>query len=162
MTLFTRPFLPSNPPIYQVPMVTLSGHRESVHGVCWTDTAEVITASFDRSIIVWDLELAGQKNTLTGAKAFMALAYSPLNRMLISGSSDRHVRLWDPRSKGRMLSSRTYCSGLTIAFSEGTMVKSTFSSHNGWVVGVDWSKTNEHGFISASYDHLLKMWDTRR
>jgi len=129
--------------VTKIPMVTLAGHRESIHGSCWTDTSEVITASFDRSIIIWDLELAGQKNTLTGAKAFTALAYSQLNRTLISGSTDRHVRLWDPRSK------------------EGAMVKSTFSSHTGWVVGVDWSKTNEYAFISASYDNLLKMWDTR-
>jgi len=129
--------------VTKVPMVTLSGHREAVTGSCWSDTAESITASMDRSIIVWDLELAGQKNVLTCSKAFTSLAYSPLNHMLISGSADRHVRLWDPRSK------------------EGAMVKATFSSHTGWVVDVDWSKTNEFLFVSASYDNLMKMWDTR-
>jgi len=51
----------NNRMVTKVPMVTLAGHREAVTGLCWTDTTEVTAASFDRSIIVWDLELAGQK-----------------------------------------------------------------------------------------------------
>lgn len=80
-------------------MVTLAGHREVVSGVCWSDTAEVITCSWDHTIVLWDLELAGQKQTLAGSKALTSVAYSPLNNSLITGSCDRHVRLWDPRSK---------------------------------------------------------------
>lgn len=84
-------------------MVTLSGHREAVSGVCWSDVAEVITSSWDHSLILWDLELAGQKATLAGNKAFTCLSYSPLNSSIITGSCDRHVRLWDPRCKGKFV-----------------------------------------------------------
>jgi WD40 repeat protein len=46
---------------FQTPMVTLSGHRDAIAGTCWSPTSEkeVITVSWDHSIIIWDLELAG-------------------------------------------------------------------------------------------------------
>ena len=46
-------------------------------------------------------------------------------------------------------------------FSEGAMVKNTYTSHSGWISCVDWSKENENLFVSGSYDALMKMWDVR-
>ena len=70
--------------------------------------------------------------------------YSSLNNLIIAGLNDRHIRMYDPRS------------------TEGTLVKSTFTSHTGWGSSVAWSKTNENVFVSGSYDCLLKIWDIRR
>jgi len=44
---------------------------------------------------------------------------------------------------------------------EGYVHRSTYSSHSQWVPSVMWSRTNEHLFVSGSYDSLVKLWDTR-
>ncbi|XP_013399023.1 ribosome biogenesis protein WDR12 [Lingula anatina] len=127
----------------RTPLMTFSGHNEGVSAVTWSGDSEICTASWDHTIKFWDLEQAAQKSSITGTKVFLDISYSSVNGLLIAGSSDRHIRLYDPRS------------------TEGTVVKSTFTSHNGWVPSVCWSTTNQHQFLSGSYDHLVKLWDTR-
>ena len=101
------------------------------------------TSSWDHTIKTWDLEQAKEISSLQGSKVFLDMDYSPLNRQIVTGSSDRHVRLWDPRS------------------SDGALVKCIYTSHTGWVSSVCWSKTNEYLFVSGSYDSVMKLWDTR-
>ncbi|XP_060081166.1 ribosome biogenesis protein WDR12 homolog [Ylistrum balloti] len=127
----------------RVPMLTLEGHTEGVSGMEWLDNSTVCTVSWDHTIRLWDMNEAKQKSLLPGSKVFLDMSYSKLNCQVLTASADRHVRLWDPRS------------------SEGSVVKCTFTSHNGWVSSVDWSKENENHFISGSYDKIMKMWDTR-
>ncbi|OZC12524.1 WD domain, G-beta repeat protein [Onchocerca flexuosa] len=85
----------------------------------------------------------GQINTLTGKKAFTSIAVCSSNGMLITGSVDPIVRLWDPRSH------------------EGTLVKQSFIGHCGWISSVFWNKMRENLFISASFDKTVKIWDIR-
>ncbi|XP_034948581.1 ribosome biogenesis protein WDR12 homolog [Chelonus insularis] len=127
----------------RTPLRTLKGHKEAVSGVVWSDKTEIITSSWDHTLKVWDSELGGIKHEIHGHKSFFDVDYSDLSRAVITASADRHIRLYDPRS------------------TEGSVVKTTFTSHTQWVQTVRWSTTDQNLFISGACDNCLKLWDTR-
>ncbi|GFS17573.1 ribosome biogenesis protein WDR12 homolog [Elysia marginata] len=126
--------------ITRVPLLTLGGHKEAVSSALWLDDSNVCTASWDHTLRTWDMSRAEQTQILEGSKAFFQIAHSPLSNLIVSASADRHVRLHDLRTKE---------------------MKGTYTSHAGWVSSVDWSKSDEHLFVSGSHDCLMKLWDTR-
>ncbi|XP_074659393.1 ribosome biogenesis protein WDR12 homolog isoform X2 [Tubulanus polymorphus] len=127
----------------QVPVMTFSGHKESISSARWLDDKDILTASWDHTMKIWDLHEGCEKSTLNGVKVFLDISYSTANKMVLSASADRHIRLWDPRNEG------------------DSIVTSTFTSHTGWVTSVSWSQHNPNLFISGSYDSVLKLWDVR-
>ena len=96
----------------RTPLVTLAGHKEGISGVTWLDSAtEVVSASWDHTIRIWDAEMQSLKTELVGNKAFFDIKYSPERKMLLTASSEKTIRMYDPRS------------------TEGLIVKSAYSSH---------------------------------
>lgn len=132
------------------PVITLEGHKEAITGCSWMPSEDasaisnVTTVSLDNTIKLWDIEVGEVKQTLTSNKSFLSVSYSPTNSLLLTGSCDRHIRLWDSRQS-----------------TGGTQMKSVYSSHTGWVSSVAWSTADSNLFSSGSYDSSVKQWDIR-
>lgn len=127
----------------KVALLTIDGHREAISAVQFMDNNCVMTASWDHTIKIWDLNLSGVKHEIVGHKSFFDASYSNLNKLIITASPDKNLKLYDPRSN------------------QGILVKNTYYGHSLWVNCVAWSSVNEFLFISGSYDNYVKLWDHR-
>lgn len=88
----------------KTPVMTLKGHKDCISCVKWADIREMLTVSWDHTIKLWDGDIGGIKQELVGNKAFFHCDYSELNRMILTTSADKHIRLYDPRSTGKRIS----------------------------------------------------------
>uniref|UniRef100_A0A7G3APY8 Ribosome biogenesis protein WDR12 homolog n=1 Tax=Lutzomyia longipalpis TaxID=7200 RepID=A0A7G3APY8_LUTLO len=129
----------------RTPLITLQGHKEAISAVQWIDNDTILTGSWDHTMKIWDLSLEGLKSEIVGNKSFFDVHFSKLNGMIITCSADKNLRLFDPR--GGKGASHT--------------VQSTYLGHTQWVQSVCWSSSEEHLFISGSYDNQVKLWDMR-
>ncbi|RCN42776.1 NLE domain protein [Ancylostoma caninum] len=131
--------------ITKVPMVTLAGHKDAVVALKWCtwNSNQVVSASWDHSIGLWDLQLAGEVSRIRGSKAFTGIDVNKNSGLVISSSTDSVPRLYDPRSH------------------DGSLVKQSFIGHTGWVTCVRWDPNDDSCFVSSSFDKSLKMWDIR-
>jgi len=92
----------------------------------------------------WD---ARQKETLVSFKAHNGDAYTlDINRinlnMLLTGSDDNTIRIWDRRC----LTKRLYA----------------FEGHHDTVMRVEWSPHDVNIFCSGGLDHKVMIWDVLR
>uniref|UniRef100_A0A0K0EKJ9 Cir_N domain-containing protein n=1 Tax=Strongyloides stercoralis TaxID=6248 RepID=A0A0K0EKJ9_STRER len=131
--------------VTKTPLVTLQSHKEGISGVSWSNEndKQVATVSWDHSIILWDLETSTVSSKIGSNKSFTSISMHPSNSTCITGSVDPIARLWDLRCN------------------TGAMVKSSFQSHKSWISAVQWCRTKDHLFVTASYDNSIKMWDVR-
>ncbi|KAG2225136.1 hypothetical protein INT45_011819 [Circinella minor] len=96
------------------PLERLEGHKDSVYSVAFMpDGRRLVSGSLDKTLKLWELgtnEGRGLgmerdrskgpcKMTFTGHKDFvLSVACTPDGRWIVSGSKDRGVQFWDPRT----------------------------------------------------------------
>lgn len=90
----------------------LEGHKDSVYSVAFSADGKTLSSgALDKTVKLWDLASLSRgptpgpkgsvtcRSTLVGHKDFvLSVACSPCNNWVVSGSKDRGVQFWDPRT----------------------------------------------------------------
>ena len=81
----------------------LRGHQDCVMSTVWTGKDSLATAGLDGEIVLWNVETQQQLQRFAGhSRGVAALVYVARERLLVSGSLDQSLRVWDVKS-GRLV-----------------------------------------------------------
>ncbi|XP_058801534.1 WD repeat-containing protein 48 [Phymastichus coffea] len=95
-------------------MSTLRTHKDYVKALAYAkDREQVASAGLDKAIFLWDVNtltaLTASNNTvttssLTGNKdSIYSLAMNPPGTIIVSGSTEKVLRIWDPRTCSKLM-----------------------------------------------------------
>ncbi|CED84130.1 FOG: WD40 repeat [Phaffia rhodozyma] len=133
-----------------------SSHNVSVRALAWSPDGQFLySGSDDKSIILHDIRHSSGKSssgvsTLTGHSSWVLSLSCTHDNRLLSGSSDKTVRLWDTRAGGQG-GSKGGCLG---SFGENAEVWGV-----AWrpVLEADMSKTGKR-FVSGGDEKVVRWW----
>ena len=176
-----RPLTPSLTPPGGLLLRTLTGHTQGVTAVAVApDGRHAISASWDETLKVWDLESGEELHTLQGHTGpVLDVAVTPDGHRAISASWDTTLKVWDmerweelytlqghsdhvtavaltPQGKLAISASRDTTLKVWDLESEGELY--TLHGHTEVVTAVAVTPDGRHA-ISVSWDETLKVWD---
>lgn len=118
-------------------------HKEPIRGISFSPCdSKFATCSDDGTIRIWDFLRCQEEKILRGHGADVkCVHWHPQKGLIISGSKDNQqpVKLWDPKT------------GHSLA---------TLHAHKSTVMDIKWNN-NGNWVVTASRDHLLKLFDIR-
>ena len=125
-----------------------TAHGGPVKGLAVSsDNKLMASASFDYSVVVWDLKPIKEKVTLIGHDAAVnTVKFSPNNDYLVSGGDDNQVLLW-PLEK--------------IRNNNEEIEPIKLGNHRGKIADLDFSKDGKF-LLTASWDGTIGIWDTSK
>uniref|UniRef100_A0A8C4GTA8 Notchless protein homolog 1 n=1 Tax=Dicentrarchus labrax TaxID=13489 RepID=A0A8C4GTA8_DICLA len=127
-----------NPAEDKKPLARMTGHSALVNEVLFSpDTRLLASASFDKSIKIWDGRTGKYLMSLRGHVASVyQVAWSADSRLLVSGSSDSTLKVWDIKT-GKL--------------------NMDLPGHADEVYAVDWSPDGQR-VASGGKDKCLRIW----
>ena len=176
-----RPLAPALHPPGSGLLRTLEGHSHYVYGVAVTaDGKRAVSASWDKTLKVWDLETGRALRTLEGhSDSVLGVAVTADGKRAVSASRDDTLKVWDLET-GRALRTleghSALCLGVAVtadgkravSASEDETLKvwdletgralRTLEGHSDYVAGVAVTADGKRA-VSASRDKTLKVWD---
>lgn len=118
---------------------TLRGHRGGIGRIAWSpDGKWLASPSQDRTVRIWDCDLAQVVRTLDLDGQVSSLAWSPCGQRIALASENRDVLIWNTAS------------GSSVDYLRG---------HLGYVRCIAWSADGR--IASGSNDKTIRVWDTR-
>nr|XP_057924760.1 pre-mRNA 3' end processing protein WDR33 isoform X1 [Doryrhamphus excisus] len=118
-------------------------HKEAVREASFSPTdSKFATCSDDGTVRIWDFQRCHEERILRGHGADVkCVDWHPTKGLVVSGSKDSQqpIKFWDPKS------------GQSLA---------TLHAHKNTVMEVKWN-TNGNWLLTASRDHLCKLFDIR-
>lgn len=95
-------------------MSTLRTHKDYVKTLAYAkDREQVASAGLDKAIFLWDINtltsLTSYNNTVTTSSlvgnkdSIYSLAMNPSGSIIVSGSTDKVIRIWDPRTCQKLM-----------------------------------------------------------
>ncbi|XP_041054027.1 notchless protein homolog 1 isoform X1 [Carcharodon carcharias] len=120
------------------PLARLTGHQALINEVCFSpDTRLIASASFDKSVKLWDGRTGKYLASLRGhVSAVYQIAWSADSRLLVSGSSDSTLKVWDVKTR---------------------KLSVDLPGHADEVYAVDWSPDGQR-VASGGKDKVLRIW----
>merc|ERR1712038_1242267 len=116
----------------------LTGHQQLINQVLFSpDTRLLASASFDKSVKLWDGRTGKYITSLRGhVQRVYQVAWSADSRLLCSGSADSTLKVWDMKTKKLL---------------------NDLPGHADEVFAVDWSPDGQR-VVSGGKDKVLKLW----
>uniref|UniRef100_A0A8D2JGJ1 Notchless protein homolog 1 n=1 Tax=Sciurus vulgaris TaxID=55149 RepID=A0A8D2JGJ1_SCIVU len=120
------------------PLARMTGHQALINQVLFSpDSRMVASASFDKSIKLWDGRTGKYLASLRGhVAAVYQIAWSADSRLLVSGSSDSTLKVWDVKAQ---------------------KLATDLPGHADEVYAVDWSPDGQR-VASGGKDKCLRIW----
>ncbi|MBU53812.1 MAG: hypothetical protein CL920_34380, partial [Deltaproteobacteria bacterium] len=163
------------------PSFRKQGHNGPVNGCSWSpDGKFVLSASWDKTLKIWDADSGKELQTLTGHSSWVnGCSWSPDGKRILSASDDETLKIWDADSgkefqtltehgdsvlgcswspDGRFILSASGDNTLKIWDADSGKELQTLTGHGDSVFGCSWSPDGKH-ILSASGDNTLKIWD---
>ncbi|XP_064653339.1 notchless protein homolog 1-like [Lineus longissimus] len=127
-----------HPETEKKPVTRMTGHQQLINEVQFSpDTRLIASASFDKSVKLWDGKTGKYLASLRGhVSRVYQIAWSADSRLLCSGSSDSTLKVWDLKTKKLL---------------------HDLPGHADEVYAVDWSPDGQR-VASGGKDKVLKLW----